>query len=97
MVARTTIRVASTWSTTPAAAWPTMADAGIAGATRLFHPGADQRRLGLQKRHRLTLHVRAHQRPVGVVVLEERNQRRGHRNQLLGRDVHQLDNRGAQP
>ena len=31
----------------------------------------------------LPLHVRAHQRTVGVVVLEERNERRRDRNQLL--------------
>ena len=54
----------------------------------VLHAGADQRRLRLQQRHGLALHVRAHERAVGVVVLEERNQRRRHRHQLLGRDVH---------
>ena len=43
------------------------------------------------KRHRLTLHVRTHQRAVGVVVFEERDQRRGDRNELFRRDVHVLD------
>ena len=62
--------------------------AGIAG-NGLFHAGADERRLGPDQRHRLALHVRAHQRAVGVVVLEERNQRGGDRDQLLGTDVHQ--------
>ena len=61
----------------------------IGGAA--LHAGADQRRLGLQQRHGLALHVRAHQRAVGVVVLEERDQRRRHRPDLRRRDVHQVD------
>ena len=64
--------------------------AGIA-RDRLFHAGADERRLGLDQRHRLALHVRAHQRAVGVVILEERNERGGDRDELLGADVHQRD------
>ena len=60
----------------------------------LFHAGADQRRFGLDQRHRLALHVRAHQRAVGVVVLEERDQRRGDRDDLLGRDVDEVDRLG---
>ena len=64
--------------------------AGIA-RDRLFHAGADQRRFGLEQRHRLALHVRAHERAVGVVVLEERDQRGGDRHQLLRADVHQGD------
>ena len=60
-------------------------------ATALLHAGADQRRLGADQRHRLALHVRAHQRAVGVVVLEERDQRRGDRDELLRRDVDQVD------
>ena len=64
--------------------------AGVAGDDRL-HAGADERRLGLDQRHRLALHVRAHQRAVGVVVLEERDQRRGDRDDLLRRHVHQVD------
>ena len=51
----------------------------------------DVRGLGLDQRDRLTLHVGAHEGPVGVVVLEERDQRRGDRDDLLGRDVHELD------
>ena len=58
---------------------------------RLFHAGADERRLGLDERHRLALHVRSHQRAVGVVVFQERNERRRDRHQLLGADVHQRD------
>ena len=60
--------------------------AGVAGHRRL-EAGADERRLDLQQRNGLALHVRAHERAVGVVVLEERDQRRGDRNELLGRDV----------
>ena len=74
-------------------------DAGLAGDDHLagverrpaLHAGADDRGLGLQERHRLALHVRAHQRAVGVVVLEERDQRRRDRDDLLGADVHVLD------
>ena len=88
-VARMTIRVASTWSTTPVR----RARDGGAGVARdhAFHAGADERRFGANQRHRLALHVRAHQRAVGVVVLEERDQRRGDRNELLRRHVHEVD------
>ena len=64
--------------------------AGIARDHRL-HAGADQRRVGAHQRHGLTLHVRAHQRAVGVVVLEERDQRRRDRDELLRRHVHVVD------
>ena len=56
-----------------------------------FHAGADDRRIRAQQRHRLALHVRAHQRAIGVVVLEERDERRSHRNDLLRRHVHEID------
>ena len=46
---------------------------------------------GAQAGHRLALHVGAHQRAVGVVVLEERDQRSRHRNDLGRRHVHVLD------
>ncbi len=55
-----------------------------------LHAGADQRRIGTQQRHRLTLHVRTHQGAVGVVVLEERDQGRSNRYQLLRRNVHEF-------
>ncbi len=58
---------------------------------RTLHAGADQRRFGAQRRNSLTLHVRAHQGAVRVVVLEERNQRRRDRNDLLRRNVHVLN------
>ncbi len=53
-----------------------------------LHARADEGRLGPQQGNRLALHVRAHERAVGVVVLQERNQRGGHAHQLLRRDVH---------
>ena len=64
--------------------------AGVTGDDRL-HAGADERRFRTQQRHGLALHVRAHERAVGVVVLEERNERRGDRDELLRRNVHQVD------
>ena len=64
--------------------------AGVHGGL-LLDAGADDRRLGPQQRHGLALHVGAHQRAVGVVVLQERNQRGGNRDDLLGRNVHVLD------
>ena len=68
------------------------ADRG-AGVTRndFFHARADERRFGTQKRHGLALHVRTHQRTVGVVVLEERNQGCSNRNKLFRRNVDELD------
>ena len=57
----------------------------------VLHPGPHQRRLAGQQGHRLALHVGPHQRPVGVVVLQERDQRRGHGDGLLGRHVHEID------
>ena len=64
--------------------------AGVTGDDRL-HAGADERRFGAHQRHGLTLHVRAHQSAVGVVVFQERDQRRGDRHHLLRRHVHQVD------
>ena len=88
-VTRTTMREPSIWSTMPARL---ARDRGTAVARdHALHAGADERGRRLQQRHRLALHVRAHQRPVGVVVLEERDQRRRHRDQLLGRDVDHSD------
>ena len=51
--------------------------------------------LGAQQRHGLALHVRAHQGAVGVVVLQERDQRAATRHDLLRRDVHVVDLLGA--
>lgn len=52
-----------------------------------FHPCANQRRIRAHQRHSLTLHVRAHQCAVRVIVLKERNERGGDRHELLGRNV----------
>ena len=62
----------------------------VAGGDPL-HAGAHHRRLSPQQRNRLTLHVRAHQGAVRVVVLEERNQARRDRHQLLRAHVQVLD------
>ena len=63
--------------------------AGVHGDDR-FHAGADQRRVRLHQRHGLTLHVGAHQRAVGVVVFQERDQGRSDRNDLFRRHVHHV-------
>ena len=55
---------------------------GVAGGAAL-DAGADVGRLGTQQRHGLALHVGAHEGTVGVVVLEERDERRGDRDDLL--------------
>ena len=56
------------------------------GAT--FHTGSHQRSFGNQERHGLTLHVRTHEGSVGVVVLQERNQRGRNGHHLARRNVH---------
>ena len=56
----------------------------------VLHAGADQRSLVADQRHGLALHVRAHQGTRRVVVLEERDQRRGDRHHLARRHVHVL-------
>ena len=53
--------------------------------------GADERRGRPQERDGLALHVGAHERAVGVVVLEERDERGRHRHDLLRRHVHVVD------
>ncbi len=53
--------------------------------------GAHERRLRLDERHGLPLHVRAHQRSVGVIVLQEGNESRGGGYQLLRGNIHVLD------
>jgi len=53
--------------------------------------GADERGLGTHQRHGLLLHVGAHERTVGVIVLEERNEGGADRHDLLRRHVHQLN------
>ena len=63
---------------------------GIAGG-HTFHTGSDQRSLGNQQRHRLALHVGAHECAVRVVVLKERHERSGDRDELLRADVDVVD------
>src|SRR6185369_8979608 len=62
----------------------------IAGS-HAFHTGADDRRLRTEKRHGLTLHVRAHECAVSVIVLEERYQRGSDRYELLRANVDVVD------
>ena len=74
-------------------------DAGLLGHDHVtgvdrraeLHAGAHERGLGTEQRHGLTLHVGAHQGPVRVVVLQERDQGGRHRDELLGRHVHVVD------
>ncbi len=54
----------------------------------VFHAGRDDRRLRREQRHRLLLHIRAHQRARVVVVFEERNRRGRDRHDHLRRYVH---------
>ena len=56
-----------------------------------FDAGAHEGLFRAQRRHGLALHVGAHQRAVRIVVLEERHQRGGHRDDLRRRHVHVLD------
>jgi len=56
----------------------------------VLHAGADVGAARPQQRHGLALHVRSHQRAVRVVVLEERDERGGHRDELLRRHVDEL-------
>src|SRR5271165_2390937 len=52
-----------------------------------FHAGADEWGFGNQQGHGLALHVGSHQGAVGVVMLEERHERCGDRNELFGAHV----------
>ena len=84
--ASTMISSAVTRDTTPARF--AMTTAPESRGDLLLETRSDERRAGIEKRHRLPLHVRAHQRAVRVVVLEEWNQRCRDGHELLGRDVH---------
>ena len=65
-------------------------DARILGADAL-EAGAHVGALGRHERHALAHHVRAHERAVGVVVLEERDEARRDGDDLHRGDVHVLD------
>ena len=67
-----------------------LADAGV-DRRLCLHAGANDRRIGQHERNGLTLHVRAHQCAVCVVVLEERDHARRDREDHLRRDVHEID------
>ena len=67
---------------------------GVAG-NALLDAGAHDGRVGLEERHALALHVRTHERAIGVVVLEERDQAGGDGDELLGRDIHEVDRLGV--
>ena len=56
-----------------------------------LHAGADQRGFRGEQRHGLTLHVRAHEGSVRVVVLQEGNERRGDGHHLTCGHVHVVD------
>src|SRR5208282_3201667 len=60
--------------------------AGVARGDAL-HPRADQRRFTADQGDGLALHVRAHERAVRVIVLEERDEAGGHGDELIGRNV----------
>ena len=57
----------------------------------IFHPCANNWAFRGKQRHGLTLHVGAHQGTVCVIVFQEGNQRRCHRNHLFRRNIHQVD------
>ena len=67
-----------------------LGDEDLAGVHRdaVLDAGAHERRVGAQQRHGLALHVRAHEGAVRVVVLEERDERGGHRHHLARGHVH---------
>ena len=67
---------------------------GIAGNGAL-HASTHQRLVSTQCRHRLALHIRAHQCTVGVVVFKEGNKRSRNGNNLFRRDVHIVNAIGA--
>ena len=66
------------------------ADFGIHSGL-VLHTGADNRTLGLEQRHCLSLHVRAHQCTVCVIVFQERNHRSCNRNDHLRGNIHKVN------
>ena len=65
-------------------------DLGVA-CDALLDARAHEGSLGLQEGDALALHVGAHERAVGVVMLEEGDHSGGDRDHLLGRNVHVVD------
>ena len=68
--------------------------AGVHGGHTL-DAGAHQRLFGPQHGHGLPRHVGAHQGAVGVVVLQEGDERGAHRHHLARGDVHEVHLRGG--
>src|ERR1017187_7522568 len=64
--------------------------AGIASGD-VLHAGAHVRGVGAQQGHCLALHVGTHQGAVGLIVLKERDEAGGDRDELLGADVDVFD------
>ena len=60
-----------------------------------FHARSHDGGFGTKQGHGLALHVRSHQRAVGIIVLEERNQRGRHTHGLLGADIDVADFAGG--
>ena len=87
--ASTTIRSASTSTTVPARLATTTSP--VSTAARYSRPVPTSGACRDHQRHGLPLHVRAHERAVRVVVLEERDQRGRDRDDLRRRDVHEVD------
>ena len=57
----------------------------------LLDTGAHNRGLAAQQGHSLTHHVRTHQSAVSVVMLQEGDECRSDRSDLLGRNIHELN------
>ena len=58
---------------------------------RFLHTSGNPRHFRLEQWHGLTLHVRTHEGPVGIVMLQERNHGGRNADNLLGRDVDVVD------
>ena len=59
-----------------------------------FQTGTHDRGVRKNERYRLTLHVRSHERTVGIIMLKEGDQRGGKSHDLVGRHVHVFHFRG---
>ena len=66
------------------------ADAGVTGRL-IFHTSTDERCLGPEKRHSLTLHVGTHEGTVRIIIFQERNHRCTNGYNFLRRYVHEID------
>ncbi len=64
--------------------------AGVSGHFH-FHTGPHQGRFSSQQRYRLALHIRTHQRTVGVIMLQKRDQSRRNTHRLTRRNIHEIN------